>query len=216
MSLPTAVEAQLYHRAMVSVSREPRKKKLNISRNAVNSNLESMAVQAVRKAWDGVIKTCSVRLLRLVIQPYLYFNLVLIQLQVSSQQLHGFVLLKQQETLGSEATSTGTWWSEFHPDKPITRSRRSDSISIVFNGGGPNQGHSQQLVVKIPREMVRAGHVSLPERPTSSGIHYTSKSRYEAYKYRLTATAADRTHGARKIWESGDANGLADSVNIIV
>lgn len=55
--------------------------------------MAGMAVPIVQKAWDGLTKICSSRLLRAVIHPYFWFNPAVIQFQRISSRLDGFVPL---------------------------------------------------------------------------------------------------------------------------
>lgn len=59
MSRLTEFEAQLYFYAVAMMSREARKKMLNIFRNEVNTAMESMPVQLVQMPWDAPAKPCS-------------------------------------------------------------------------------------------------------------------------------------------------------------
>lgn len=81
------------------ISREVRRKRLNIVQDAVKNPLAGIASQLEQKASDPLTKSCSLGPLRAVIQPYLQFSLALIEFQVISQRSAGFVSLIQEETL---------------------------------------------------------------------------------------------------------------------
>lgn len=99
MGVPEAFKAQFYIHVIVLMRGEVYKKKLNIIRSAVETTLASIAVQLVQKASDASTKSFLLGSLRVVVEPYIYFNPAVVQFQVVSQWTDGFVSLKQQETL---------------------------------------------------------------------------------------------------------------------
>lgn len=75
------------------MSKEFGRKKLNIVRTVMNSMMAGMAVQLVQKAFDALTNPCSLRSLRAVIQPCLWFNPVVIPFRVLLQQSDDLVSL---------------------------------------------------------------------------------------------------------------------------
>lgn len=70
--------------------------KLNILHNKTNRTLTGTAVQLVQNAWDALTKSCPLGYLRLVIEPYVFFNPAVTQFYVLSQRTDGFVAVKQR------------------------------------------------------------------------------------------------------------------------
>lgn len=82
--VPAAFEVQLIFHVAALISSEVARKKLNIVRNSVNSTLAVIKAQLVEKGCNGLTKFFSLRLQRVVIQPYLQFNPAVIQVQLLS------------------------------------------------------------------------------------------------------------------------------------
>lgn len=61
--------------------------------------LVGMTIQLVQKAWETLTTFCLLGTLRVMGQPYLWFNPAEIYFQILSQRLDGFVFLKREETL---------------------------------------------------------------------------------------------------------------------
>lgn len=64
MSMPTALEAQLYFHAVALMCRGVGRNKLNIVQDELINMIAAMTVQYERNAWDALIKSCSLGLLR--------------------------------------------------------------------------------------------------------------------------------------------------------
>lgn len=84
MNVPPAFEADLYFHALASISKEIESKKLNIVWNAMISFKACIAVQLVRMAWNVLPRYCLLVSLRVIIQPYLWFNPLVPKYQVLS------------------------------------------------------------------------------------------------------------------------------------
>lgn len=82
---------------MYLTSRKAGRRKLNIVRSAVNSTLTGMAVQAVHKAWDALVKPSLLWPPLVVIQPYLICIPAVIPFQVLMRSSDGFLSQKEQK-----------------------------------------------------------------------------------------------------------------------
>lgn len=75
---------------MLSMSREVGKKQ-NITRNRFNRTLTGMTVPFVPMAWNVITKYCLREPLEVFIELYMCFSHALLQFQILSQRLNGFL-----------------------------------------------------------------------------------------------------------------------------
>lgn len=98
-SVPIALEARLFLHAVALVIREVERKNLIVIRNEVRSTSTGIAILFMQKAWDALTKLCSLTLLSVQIQPYLWSKYVVIRFQVLLQLSDGLASLKQEKPL---------------------------------------------------------------------------------------------------------------------
>lgn len=94
---PTAFRVPFYFFAMALMSKKFGREKLNIVWNVVNSTLVGMVVHLVNNDWNELNNCYSIGPQRALIQPYVWFNPLVTQLQASSQRSDSLEALKQRE-----------------------------------------------------------------------------------------------------------------------
>lgn len=99
MSLQTAFDAQLYFVVLFPLTQEVGLRKLSVLKSAMNRMLTGMAVQLLQSALDATTNFCLLGPLCNAIRRYMCFNPAVIQFQVLSQPVDGFVSLKPAEML---------------------------------------------------------------------------------------------------------------------
>lgn len=82
MNMPTAFEAQLYFHALGMLSQKVRRGKLSVIEKAGSDALAGMAVQILQKTRNAFTTSCFAGPLRIVLQPYVWFNPFMIQSQI--------------------------------------------------------------------------------------------------------------------------------------
>lgn len=81
------------------MSRKPGREKEKNGQSVVPNTTISTAAQLVQKALNAVTKCYSVLRLRLATQPYLWVDLTVIQVPITSLLSDGFVWLRQQQAV---------------------------------------------------------------------------------------------------------------------
>lgn len=103
-------------------------------------------------------------------------------------------------------------------DTARNKSPGVDEATLILPSsvGEPERCHFQLLAVQLRRLMARAGQISFPKKPSSSGFCYDFEARFQGTECCSTAFVTSESGGDCSEWVHNDEAKLASSDDIIL